>query len=406
MNGAERLVVMDDTPEFAEFIRDVAENLDFEVYTPQTVAEFKDQVVSLDPVLIVLDLQMPEADGIELLRHLAQIGTRARVVLVSGSDRKVLQTARHLGERLGIEITAVLQKPVRLDDLTRTLQEGREGQAGLRLQELTAALEARQIALYYQPRIDLADAAVTRLVGVEALVRWQHPRYGLLLPDSFVPLAEASGLIFELTDYVVDATLRQMTSWRSSGVDLPVSVNLPAQFFDDRGLPDRLAALAEEHSVDPQKLTLEVTESSAMGDVERAMEVFTRLRLKGFPLAIDDFGTGYSSLVQLHRMPFSELKIDKLFVQDLATNLDSQSIVRAVVALGKGLDLKVCAEGIENPQALDLLRQLGCDYGQGFLFSEALPSHELLDRIRSTYGHEGRLTDAPLMFRVAARNCI
>jgi len=223
------------------------------------------------------------------------------------------------------------------------------------------------------------------------------------MPDAFLPVAEAGGLMIRLTDYVVDMALRRMKLWQASGYDIPVAVNLPAEFFDDRDLPDRLASLAREHAIQPNRVTLEVTESSAMADVTQAMEVFTRLRLKGFELAIDDFGSGYSSLSQLHRMPFSELKIDKEFVQDLATSRDSQSIVRSLVWLARGLELKICAEGVEDLRTVEFLRNLGCERAQGYYFSKALPSQELIARLSARQeGSGARLEFGGL--RVVARN--
>jgi EAL domain-containing protein (putative c-di-GMP-specific phosphodiesterase class I) len=384
MSSSVHLVVMDDEPEFADFVRYVAEEQGFRVVAPASAAEFKRQVAQLSPALIVLDLHMPEADGIELLRHMAQTGAAARVMLISGTDRKLLETARRLGERQGLDIVAVLQKPVMLDDLNQALGELRERRTGFSARDLTVALETRQIELYYQPRIDLAAAG--RMFGVEALARWEHPRHGLLLPQSFLPLAEASDLMPTFTDYVFDAALRRLKLWRLAGFDIPMSVNLPAHFFNDLDLPDRLAALARTHMVAPRKLTLEVKESSAMMDVERATEALTRFRHEGFALALDDFGTGSASLSHLRRMSFTELKIDGQIVRDLARSRHSQSIVKALVALGKGLGLKVCAEGIEDARALQLLRQLDCDFAQGFLFSAALPNRELLARIRAEVG--------------------
>jgi EAL domain-containing protein (putative c-di-GMP-specific phosphodiesterase class I) len=386
MTAAEYLVVMDDEPDIAQFIADVAAELGFAVVTPSSAGAFKEQVRRLKPSLILLDLQMPEADGVELLRHLAEEGAKAGIVLVSGADRKVLDTARRLGENQGLNIAAVLQKPILLERLVSVLRAAQRQMPLIAAEEVSLALTERQLQLYYQPKIELANPAAERLVGVEALVRWQHPRLGLIMPDAFIPVAEANDLMIRLTDYVVDMALRRQKLWQTSGFDIPVAINLPAEFFDDRDLPDRLATLAREHAVQPERVTLEVTESSAMADVNQAMEVFTRLRLKGFLLSIDDFGTGYSSLSQLHRMPFSELKIDKEFVQDLSSNRDSQSIVRSVVALGKGLELKICAEGIEDLRAVEFLRNLGCDYGQGFFYSKALSNRDLIARLSTRRG--------------------
>jgi len=385
-NVAPWLIVMDDEPDICTFIKDVAESIGFEVAVPRSAAEFRTLCRQLDPALIMLDLQMPDTDGIELLRVLANDKVSATIVLASGADRKILETARRLGQSKGLAVTHILQKPIPVEALLPILREGLERQPRVTASEIARALKEQELQLYYQPKIDLTRKKNQVILGVEALARWEHPRHGLIMPADFIPIAERTDLIISLTDYVVDSALRRFKSWCASGYDIPVAINLPAQFFADSELPDRLHALAREHGVAPERVTLEVTESSAMADVTQAMEVFTRLRLKGFRLAIDDFGTGYSSLSQLHRMPFSELKIDKEFVQDLATNRDSFSIVKSVVTLSKGLELTVCAEGIEDAAALDLLRDLGCDCGQGYYFSKALRSNDLLALMGSRRG--------------------
>jgi EAL domain-containing protein (putative c-di-GMP-specific phosphodiesterase class I) len=383
--GAHRatVVIMDDEPEISEFVKDVAESIGCTAVTPRGPEEFKRTVRELRPAVIVLDLQMPEVDGIELLRYLAEERSRSSLVLMSGADRRVLDTASRLGRNQGLEIAAALQKPIRIDELIAVLERCCEHRQVVTPLEIARALKAREIELHFQPKIDLQSAVAGRLAGAEALARWQHPRHGLLLPDSFIPIAERGGQIEALTNYVVDAGMRRLKAWRATGLRIPLAVNLPAQFFSDRDLPDRLDALARRYGVDAAELTLEVTETSAMTDVEQAMEVFTRLRLKGFPLAIDDFGTGYSSLRQLHRMPFTEMKIDKEFVQQMASNRECLAIVRSVVGLGRSLELKLCAEGIEDAEALRLLRELGCDYGQGYYFSPAVPSQALVTMARN-----------------------
>ncbi len=240
--------------------------------------------------------------------------------------------------------------------------------------ELRQAIEHDVLVLHYQPLIDLDTRRTT---GLEALVRWQHPRHGLLLPDQFIPLAEQTGLIKPLSPWVLNAALRQCQGWRAAGLDVLVAVNLSMRNVHDVQLPDTIAALLKTWDLDPKWLTVEITESAVMADPPRAMEILTRLRAMEVRIAIDDFGTGYSSLSYLRRLPVDVLKVDKSFVRDMATNESDATIVRSVIDLGHDLGLRVIAEGVEDEATWHLLAALGCDGAQGNYLSRPLPSAEL-----------------------------
>lgn len=240
--------------------------------------------------------------------------------------------------------------------------------------ELRRAIEGGQLRLYYQPTIDLRSM---KPVGAEALVRWQHPRDGLLGPDEFVPIAEATGLIRPLGLWALRKALCQRRDWRGEASDLRVSVNLSPENLQDDQLTGTIDRLLDEFEVPPHRLTVEVTEGAMMADPARAKEVLARLHRAGVLIAIDDFGTGYSSLAYLKDMPADEVKVDRTFVRDMAVNQRDACIVRSVVELGHNLGLRVVAEGVEDRVTLQLLASWGCDLAQGFFLARPLTAGEL-----------------------------
>jgi diguanylate cyclase (GGDEF)-like protein len=240
--------------------------------------------------------------------------------------------------------------------------------------ELRAALAAGQVVVRYQPKVNLRSR---ELVGVESLVRWNHPEYGEVAPDRFVPLAEVTGLIGVLTDHVLRASLAQCRQWLDRDLRIPVAVNLSARTLSDAEFPERVAGMLREYEVPPDLLSFELTESSVMTDPDRMKPVLHRLHALGTGLSIDDFGTGYSSLSQLRRLPVDEVKIDKEFVFNMGTDLGDLAIVRAIIELGHSLGLRVVAEGVEDELARDLLAGNDCDVIQGYLVSRALDPDRL-----------------------------
>jgi diguanylate cyclase (GGDEF)-like protein len=246
--------------------------------------------------------------------------------------------------------------------------------------QIREAVERREIEMVYQPQIELATGLVT---GVEALVRWRHPRLGLLTPDEFIPAAEHTGAIKPLTVEVLALSLDACRSWRASGLDLTISVNLSVTSLLDLGLPDDVGRLLQERSLPPEVLMLELTEGSIMTESRRSVRVLTALDDMGVQLSIDDFGTGYSSLSHLRRLPVSEIKIDRSFVAGLTLDEHDAVIVRTTIELGHQLGLRVVAEGAESLDSLDRLRELGCDGAQGFVISRPRSPASLSTWLRS-----------------------
>ena len=248
------------------------------------------------------------------------------------------------------------------------------------LQDLRMALEQRQFRLHYQPKF---DAQACQPIGAEALLRWEHPQHGLLLPDRFIGLAEKTGLIIPIGEWVLDEACRQMRQWLEQGhVDWRMAVNLSALQFCHAGLVDSVARALRENGLPANHLTLEITETTAMHDADASLTVLQRLSDMGVDLSIDDFGTGYSSLMYLKRLPANELKIDRGFVRDLEQDSDDAAIVSAIVALGQALGLRIVAEGVETDGQQDFLTRLGCDSLQGYLLGQPVPAEQFMNNLQ------------------------
>ena len=246
--------------------------------------------------------------------------------------------------------------------------------------DLRGAVEREEFLLHYQPQIDLASG---RVIGVEALVRWQHPQRGLVPPDLFIPIAEETGLILPIGDFVLKTACRQLNAWLSEGLpQVRMAVNLSARQFKQGNLPSLVAKIIEETGIDPRLLELEITESAAMDNPEAAIIHLRRFREMGVELAIDDFGTGYSSLSYLKLFPVNRLKIDRSFVKDIETDTDDAAIAAATIALAHKLGKEVVAEGVETEGQLSFLKNQQCDIIQGYFFSRPLPAEQLAAFLR------------------------
>ena len=246
--------------------------------------------------------------------------------------------------------------------------------------ELRQAIEQGELAVYYQPKADLETGIVT---GAEALVRWNHREYGFLPPDDFIPIAEHTGLIGPLTTFVLRVALRQCKAWQDSGMQMNIAVNLSARSLLDVNLPTEVAALLAEADLEPGSLMLEITESSVMSDPGRTIAVLHELSAMGVHLSVDDFGTGYSSLSYLKKLPVNEVKIDKSFVLTMCSSESEAAIVRSIVDLGRNLKLHVLAEGVEDQETWDRLRQMGCHSAQGFHLGRPQPAADLTAWLRT-----------------------
>ena len=241
--------------------------------------------------------------------------------------------------------------------------------------EMRTAIERNEFELYYQPKRHLHSGLVTR---VEVLIRWNHPRRGLLMPVSFVPIAERTGLIKPMTDWILDKALQQCREWQDAGAPIHVAVNVSAKSLLEETLPSKVQSLLDKWNIDPRFLKIEITESSIMADPAHALAIMSMLQSMGVRLSVDDFGTGYSSLTHLRQLPIDEIKIDKAFVLGMLTSDADAAIVRTVIDLAHNLGKQVCAEGVEDAETMRRLEEMGCDLAQGYFISRAVPAAQLM----------------------------
>jgi EAL domain-containing protein (putative c-di-GMP-specific phosphodiesterase class I) len=375
-----RLLMIDDEPAICEFVGTVARKLGFEFEHTTDPDEFRRLFYDFVPTALVLDLNMPQVDGIELLRLLADSGCKAPVLVISGENQRVLAAAERLGAARGLTMANALQKPILLPVLRAALEQVM--QQIITADSVAGAIGAGELLLYYQPKLARCADGTWAVEGAEALMRWHHPALGTVMPADFIPLAADAGLNRSITDLALCEAVEQLGRWRDRGLVLNVAVNMPPDLLTDVDFPDRLLSLLQQHNVEGRYLTLEITEAAAMKRPDTAMDILARLRIKDVEIALDDFGTGYSSLKQLFYMPFSELKIDGSFIIGIETSEEARVMVRTMIQMAHNLNLSVCAEAVQTREALEILEAEGCDKVQGFYFSEPVNAAQFENFVR------------------------
>ncbi|MDP4528512.1 EAL domain-containing response regulator [Alkalimonas delamerensis] len=382
-NGQLRIAVIDDNIEFANLLTKFLLKQGYLVSVFHASQAFLDHdFLAFDAIL--LDLYMPDPDGVAVMRQLTLHHYQGAVVLMSGEDKGVLRSALELSKVQSLSRVVSLQKPFQLTALSDLIQQLIANQvkpnhavtSNWQPDEaaIFQAIDDNGLQLFFQPKVQLDTQ---QLVGFEALLRWQHPDYGLIMPVRFIPIAEQSvGLMQQLTKKVILLGLTQLQQWQQLGHSVVISINVSMINLAALDFPEWLQKQVELYGLQPQQLHLEVTETALMNEVAQALDILVRLKMKGFVLSIDDFGTGYSSLAQLHRIPFSELKIDKSFVLDMTSNDESKAIVETCLFLGKRLGLEVIAEGVEDEATRQALLAMGCCIGQGYFWSRPVPAKE------------------------------
>jgi EAL domain-containing protein (putative c-di-GMP-specific phosphodiesterase class I) len=379
-----RILILDDNTEIGELVSSTADGLGIEcVFTPDADSFFL--TLKPDVTLIFLDLLMPKIDGVEILRMLGEQRCRAGIVLMSGVGKRIIESAESLAATLGLSIVDHLVKPFSIAQLKEILMRSSKTEIAHFAKshkdiqfdpaDLSRAVSREEFVLHYQPQIEIATG---KCLGVEALVRWQRPGFGLIAPDGFIEYAEELDLIDDLTWLIMRRGMSEMGDVRDrDGEPLSLSFNVSVLSLRHLTFPDNFIAIASEYGVSPEKLILEVTETGLIRDLSKTLAVLTRLRMQKVRLSIDDFGTGYAMMQQLRLIPANELKIDKSMVEHL--DLESQRVVvQKMIELSSALDMVSVAEGVETHEQLEFLRANGCDIAQGYLFSKPLPKPEFL----------------------------
>ncbi len=333
------------------------------------------------PDVVLVDLDMPGMDGIECIGHIAHERLARAVVVVSALDPALLNTVQTMARAYGLRVLGSVEKPLTREKLEYVLQRFDEhvtealdeGGAEFSIADLEDALTQGRIVPWFQPQVEFGNG---RVVGVEALARWERSDGSVVGPVNFIPVLEREGLADRLTDRMLDEGCRWLRNWGSNN-RLKMSVNVSPLALTDTTAADRYQAIVQSHGISPEDVILEITESSVMADAARGLGLLARLRLKGFGLSIDDFGTGYSSLAQLAQVPFTELKIDKEFVHGAHAQPRRRAVVEASLDLARKLGLKAVAEGVETIEDWQMLAELGCDIAQGWLIGRPVPGSEV-----------------------------
>ncbi len=333
--------------------------------------------------LVFIDLEMPVMDGVELARKIAKEELVNAVIILSSKDPSLISSIGTMAESDGLQVLGTFQKPIKEVDLKASLKRlssqvsQKESKAlynRLCKDDLVSGINEQQITLYYQPKLTCKGLL---LKGVEALARWTHPKLGFVSPVEFITAAEEFNIISELTHYLFDIALKQKVAWREHGVNFHLAFNLSPLSLADSDLANNIAKQVNHYNIDPKDIVLEVTEHAICGELSTAIETLAKLRLKGFKLAIDDYGTGFANAQQLSRVPATELKLDRILVDNVATRPQQLTILKSTVNLAKDIGLTTVAEGVENYDDFKLVSELGGDLVQGYYFAKPMTADNL-----------------------------
>lgn len=333
--------------------------------------------------LVFIDLEMPVMDGVELARKIAKEKLVNAVIILSSKDPSLISSIGTMAESDGLQVLGTFQKPIKEVDLKASLKRlssqvsQKESKAlynRLCKDDLVSGISEQQITLYYQPKLTCKGLL---LKGVEALARWTHPKLGFVSPVEFITAAEEFNIISELTHYLFDIALKQKVAWREHGVNFHLAFNLSPLSLADSDLANNIATQVNHYNIDPKDIVLEVTEHAICGELSTAIETLAKLRLKGFKLAIDDYGTGFANAQQLSRVPATELKLDRILVDNVATRPQQLTILKSTVNLAKDIGLTTVAEGVENYDDFKLVSELGGDLVQGYYFAKPMTADNL-----------------------------
>jgi EAL domain-containing protein (putative c-di-GMP-specific phosphodiesterase class I) len=383
MKASDLLLILDTDPQSLSALRSIADNLGCEIVEADSAESLQRILAARRPTIAVLAMDGFDVDGLAMLRILAQERNQPATLLIGTVHARVLAGARRTAESHGIRVIGVATRPLDQVAIEHLFMPHLKDAPPIALGELEHALDQQELILEYLPKIDIRSDAL-KMQGVEALIRWEHPRRGLLYPGHFLGPMQDNGLMGRLTDFVMIEAVRQAAQWRAQGLPLEMVVNLNPKLIQDREFPERVAVLLREHGVPAVQLVFDVTEAPSIEDRELMLDVFTRLRILGVGLSLDNFGTGVSSLTEIYRMPFSEIKVDRALIGDVAQEREARLIVQAIANLAHTLELVVCAEGIESNEMLAFAQRTKFDTAQGLLFSGAVRPGEI-ERLIGTW---------------------
>jgi len=381
------MLILEPDPAAQSVLYAVADRLGCEKVTTDSLKALNELLTTRSPSIVAMAVDGVDGDFLAHFQTLAQHGARPATLLVGDVSARVLAGAKRLAESRGLRVIGAAPRPLDGVLIEQLLTPFLTAAPPIPREELEQALLEHELFLQYQPKLIIAGA-VPKIHGVEALVRWQHPRRGLLQPRHFLGAVEEYNLMSRLTDFVMTEAVRQAGVWQTNGVPLEMVVNLSPRLVRDRDFPERLSMLLRESEFPPDQLTLDVTESTSTQDRGLMLDVFTRLRVLGVGLSLDNFGTGLSSLTELYRLPFSEIKVDHTLIADVVREREAQLIVQAIANLAHTLQLSVCAEGVETRQTLEFIRFIGFDTAQGRFFAEPANGAEI-ERIVQAWPSSG-----------------
>ncbi len=374
-----RVAIVDDDPAILETASEALRAPLFETSTASAAQVFFEQLDARDAHVVLIDLQLPGQDGIDILGALRDRAYAGEVVLISGADSHILETARRMAAAYGLHVTGYLRKPFTANQLIAAVdRSGASSRIGD--MRIKTALNDREIRPYFQPKIQLRSGEI---IGAEALSRWHHPERGLLMPQGYLKAVRASGGQ-SLHDYsILEGTMELCAKLNAKGRHLKFSVNFTADVVLTHEFLEVVKDALLRHAVSPEQLIIELTETDATDNMEALTERLLKLRLLGSNLSIDDFGTGHSSLTRIQQLPVSEIKVDRSFVNGLTEYSDDYAIVRSIVELAHSIHCPVVAEGVETIDTLGALRKMGCDMAQGHIFSPAVNETTFLALVKN-----------------------
>jgi EAL domain-containing protein (putative c-di-GMP-specific phosphodiesterase class I) len=386
-----RVLVIDDDP----FVRSVIARMLCNLGVPQC-EEAPDGLLGLRALesssspfdLVICDIAMPDADGMEFMRWMAERTFTSPLMILSSRPAPILASIEIMAKEYGLTVLSVVEKPLSIGMLNdvlgrcRTIARTKRAPsvAKYSAEEILGALARGEFEPFFQPKVEISTG---RLRGCEALARWRHPTDGVVAPGEFLAAVEAAQRMDDLTWLMLEQAAAWCRSWQDAGRRLIVNLNLSMSSLSDTRLADRIEEKVLRSGIAPEYVVLEVTETAVMSDIPRCLESLCRLRLKGFGLSIDDFGTGFSSLEQLARVPYTELKIDRIFVNGVARSSQNRAVVEASIAMARRLGLDSVAEGVETAEDWECLHALRCDMAQGYFVTKPLSGAEFTKWARS-----------------------